>query len=137
MCKFSPCRAERSWSLPHAATELGIPRESVGLYEAGKRRDGSGTAVVVPRLIELACAALAASLTGYAPGYAAKVPSNLKRKKSRLAVRASGDMVSPNCATYASNASVSLRFLHASLLLKLSFASTKGDYRPCRPRRFG
>ena len=44
-----------------AADALGISKSSVELYEAGRRCD-DGRAVGIPRLVELACAAIAQGL---------------------------------------------------------------------------
>ena len=44
-----------------AADALGLSKESVFNYETGVRRDG-GRAVVIPRTVALACAAVSAGL---------------------------------------------------------------------------
>jgi transcriptional regulator with XRE-family HTH domain len=48
-----------------AATKLGISRRSVELYESGTRGENAKE-VVIPRAVELACAALAAGIENYA-----------------------------------------------------------------------
>lgn len=44
-----------------AAEAIGVSRDSVWLYEAGKRRD-DGRPVAIPRTVALACAAISAGL---------------------------------------------------------------------------
>jgi predicted transcriptional regulator len=48
-----------------AAEALGISASSVILYEAGKRRDATETPVEVPKVVALACSAVAMNLPPY------------------------------------------------------------------------
>ncbi|WP_306149118.1 MULTISPECIES: helix-turn-helix transcriptional regulator [unclassified Roseibium] len=48
-----------------AADALGVSQESVALYERGSRRGSDPRPVIIPRTVELACAAIAAGITGY------------------------------------------------------------------------
>ena len=48
-----------------AAEALGISASSVILYEAGKRRDDNETPVEIPKVVALACSAIAFNLPPY------------------------------------------------------------------------
>jgi predicted transcriptional regulator len=48
-----------------AADALGISASSVILYEAGRRRDANETPVEVPKVVALACSAVAQNLPPY------------------------------------------------------------------------
>lgn len=64
--QFKSWRNHMRLSKVRAADALGISTNSIDLYERGTRRD-DGRAVVVPRAISLACAALALGVSDY-PG---------------------------------------------------------------------
>lgn len=63
--QFKAWRKHMGYSQGEAAKTLGISKGSVELYEAGKRRD-DGRPVVIPKTVELACAAIALGIKDYA-----------------------------------------------------------------------
>lgn len=62
--QFKAWRKHMGFTMAEAAKALGISPGSVELYERGARRDNSRP-VVIPRPVELACAALALGIKGY------------------------------------------------------------------------
>jgi transcriptional regulator with XRE-family HTH domain len=65
--EFKRWREHMGWSQQAAANALGISKPSVEVYEHGRRLD-DGRNVVIPRAIELACAALALGIRSYNGG---------------------------------------------------------------------
>lgn len=62
--QFKAWRKRMGLNQAKAAEALGISKSSVELYERGVRRD-DGRPVVIPKAVELACAALVAGITEY------------------------------------------------------------------------
>lgn len=62
--QFKAWRTRLSFSQEEAAQALGISKGSVQLYEAGRRRE-DGRAVLIPKTVALACAAVAYGLPEY------------------------------------------------------------------------
>lgn len=67
--EFKSWRKGMGYTQAEAAAALGIGMSSVRLYEHGKRHE-DGRPVVIPRTLELACAALAAGIDRYEEGRA-------------------------------------------------------------------
>jgi len=61
---FKGWRKRMGMSQVEAAEALGLSRETVVQYEAGRRRD-TGAEVKIPRTVALACSALAHGLPPY------------------------------------------------------------------------
>lgn len=65
--QFKNWRAHMGFSQARAAEVLDMSEDAIGYYDLGRRRDGR--AVVIPKTVELACAALALGVFEYAgPG---------------------------------------------------------------------
>ena len=62
--QFKTWRKRHFRSQQAAADALGLSRDTVVNYEAGRRRD-SDQPVEIPRTVELACAAIEEGITGY------------------------------------------------------------------------
>ncbi|WP_210482731.1 helix-turn-helix domain-containing protein [Microvirga antarctica] len=62
--QFKSWRNHMGLTQQAAADALGISKGSVDLYERGRRREDERP-VVVPKTVELACAALALGITEY------------------------------------------------------------------------
>ncbi|HZT26756.1 MAG TPA: helix-turn-helix domain-containing protein [Pseudolabrys sp.] len=62
--EFKRWRKHMRLSQQDAARVLGLSKTSIELYERGSRRD-DGSAVVIPKTVELACAALKSGITKY------------------------------------------------------------------------
>ena len=62
--QFKAWRKHLALSQAEAATALGLSRGSVELYERGRRREDERP-VVIPKTVELACAALALGVSDY------------------------------------------------------------------------
>ena len=62
--QFKSWRHHMQFSQREASEALGVSKGSVELYEHGARRD-DGRAVVIPKTIELACAAIALGVKYY------------------------------------------------------------------------
>jgi transcriptional regulator with XRE-family HTH domain len=62
--QFKRWRENKGLSQQGAADALGLSKSSIELYERGSRR-AEERPVVIPRTVELACAALARGITGY------------------------------------------------------------------------
>ena len=62
--QFKAWRKQRGQTQTEAAASLGISKGSIELYEAGRRRDDDRP-VVIPKTVELACAALALGIETY------------------------------------------------------------------------
>jgi transcriptional regulator with XRE-family HTH domain len=62
--QFKAWRAHLGLSQQAAAEMLGLSKGSIELYERGTRRDDNRP-VVIPRTVELACAALALGIRAY------------------------------------------------------------------------
>jgi transcriptional regulator with XRE-family HTH domain len=62
--EFKRWRENMKLSQERAADALGLSKGSIELYERGSRRD-EDRPVVIPRTVELACAALARGITTY------------------------------------------------------------------------
>lgn len=62
--QFKAWRKHMKLSQQKAADALGISKGSIQLYEAGKRPE-DGREVVIPKTVELACAAIGMGLTRY------------------------------------------------------------------------
>lgn len=58
--QFRAWRVARFRSQAAAGAALGLSRETIGNYEAGKRRDGRP--VEIPHVVDLACSAIACNL---------------------------------------------------------------------------
>jgi hypothetical protein len=63
--QFKAWREHMGFMRPAAARALGISVGSVELYERGRRRDDETREVVIPKTVELACAALALGIKSY------------------------------------------------------------------------
>lgn len=63
---FKAWRKSLGFSQTEAGEAIGVSRGSVELYELGHRRD-DGRAVVIPKTVALACAAVAAGLEEWRP----------------------------------------------------------------------
>jgi transcriptional regulator with XRE-family HTH domain len=61
---FKAWRKHMDWSQAEAAKHLGVSPGSVDLYERGSRRE-DGRPVIIPKPVELACAALALGIRKY------------------------------------------------------------------------
>lgn len=62
--EFKAWRKHMDYSMAEAAKMLGLSIGSVELYERGARREDNRP-VVIPKPVELACAALALGITRY------------------------------------------------------------------------
>jgi transcriptional regulator with XRE-family HTH domain len=62
--EFRAWRKHMGWSQQEAADALDLGKSSVELYERGSRRDDNRP-VVIPKTVELACAALALGIRSY------------------------------------------------------------------------
>jgi len=62
--QFKAWRKHMNLSQQEAADALGLSKGSVDLYERGRRREDERP-VVIPKTVELACAALALGITRY------------------------------------------------------------------------
>lgn len=62
--QFKSWRKHMGYSMVEAAKMLGISTGSVELYERGARREDNRP-VLIPKPVELACAALALGMTSY------------------------------------------------------------------------
>ena len=62
--QFKAWRTRRGQTQAEAARSLGLSKGSIELYEAGQRRD-DGRPVLIPKTVELACAALELGITSY------------------------------------------------------------------------
>lgn len=62
--QFKAWRKHMNLSQQEAADALGLSKGSVDLYERGRRREDERP-VVIPKTVELACAALALGITHY------------------------------------------------------------------------
>jgi DNA-binding XRE family transcriptional regulator len=64
---FKKWRTKMEWSQTEAANQLGVTRQTIVNYERGHTSGKEEKHISIPRYIELACAALAANISGYQP----------------------------------------------------------------------
>lgn len=65
--EFKRWRGSLGWSQAEAAKALDISVKMLSLYERGFRYENNGAPVVIPKTVELACAALAMGIHHYRP----------------------------------------------------------------------